>query len=903
MVPSKPKKESSAEIARHIREKIETQIEVTPRDFETTLDKNSEKQSSKRIEPAGEFFGRFRIEMELGHGTFGVVYRALDPQLDRIIALKVPRFQASLTAKQVSRFLAEAKAAAKLHHPNIVAVHDAGRVGENYYIASAYVKGCTLREMLRKQGRPTQTAAARLIAQLADALAYAHRAGVIHRDIKPENILLSEEGTPYIADFGLARSETNDVLQTRDGTILGTPAYMSPEQAEGNTKQVDGRSDQWALGVIFYELLCGERPFQGAELQLLYSIRHDDPQNLAELNPTVHIDLVTICLKCLMKEANSRYARCEDLRDDLESWLKDLPIAARQQTIFERLTRWFRRNPAIARLTTTFLSTVLISVFAITGLWIRAEFHRREASENSRKAIEHQKLAEDKTIQLAESATTLARTNERLESANDQLEIEKSDLNAEKQKSESQLVKIKELYDEVLKSNREKQLAEAARESESIKNSELRYIGEIHGAKLVLKSGKFNQCKELLASTPRQLRSTEYYNLSQLADYAQKFTTTSDLASLSQRNRNFFLSLFVPTRLVGGDKATLLNQVTNICATDQTGESVITRSSPTSWLPQYLPAPTVFSEAGLREDFKTQVERLPPVDTCKLIHVPTGVMLRESLAVQAWLSPDSGIAIMCRPDVRKTVKLQNDNATEVITVSVFQKLVATFHGEGKNRDELMLNEFQLGDLVFSKSPTGNITLQAANLEPWHFYACDFSIDSTRFALFDGLNKMLKCWNLEGTNNLPYIEEQLDDVAKSSANSVPIAWLGNNLAVAGLNGIRVLGAEKFEVVAESSFDPSISANADITFSESRMSLLCTDGSTVEVRDVDRGEVLVRETIPTLSPETYKSNLAIRQQATRDGIPIVDWGVRRFAEAPDFSWFCIKPGLFILKICDL
>ena len=199
--------------------------------------------------------GRFEIKKELGRGAFGTVYLAIDPQLERPVALKVPHFGVDEQPKSITRFLREAKAAAGLHHPNIVAVHDAGRHDESFYIASAFVDGSSLREKMKADGKPSKKAAVKLVAKLANALGYANEQGVVHRDVKPENILLQKDCVPFLVDFGLARRDSVDVLQTQEGTVLGTPAYMSPEQASGHGASADGRTDQWSLGVILYELL------------------------------------------------------------------------------------------------------------------------------------------------------------------------------------------------------------------------------------------------------------------------------------------------------------------------------------------------------------------------------------------------------------------------------------------------------------------------------------------------------------------------------------------------------------------------------------------------------------------------------------------------------------------------
>ena len=342
----------------------------------------------------------YEVLGELGRGGMGVVYKARQSQVNRLVALKMILSSRHAGSEARKRFRIEAEAVARLQHPNIVQLYEVGEHDGHPFFSLEFCEGGTLSRHLKDEPISAERAA-RMVELLARAIHYAHERGVVHRDLKPANVLLDGAGNPKIADFGLAKRLDDDQGQTRTGEIMGTPEYMAPEQAAGRIREIGPCTDIYALGAILYDMLTGRPPFQAPSvLEALELIRSQEPVPPSRLRLRLSRDLETICLKALQKEPGKRYASALEMAEDLKSFLAGEPIKARPVGSIERGVRWCRRNRVVALLLLT------LSVVFLSGVVFSVQVWRQSALQYDEMAIQGVSIQATTLEQLREQYTS-----------------------------------------------------------------------------------------------------------------------------------------------------------------------------------------------------------------------------------------------------------------------------------------------------------------------------------------------------------------------------------------------------------------------------------------------------------------------------------------------------------------
>jgi WD40 repeat protein/tRNA A-37 threonylcarbamoyl transferase component Bud32 len=430
-------------------------------------------------EPAAPGIGPpgYEILGELGRGGIGVVYKARQARLNRTVALKMLRGADLSGAAERIRFLAEAEAVAAVRHPHVVQVFEVGDHDGLPFLALEYLPGGTLAQRLKVgpgvSARLQPRAAAELVARLAAAVQAVHDQGIVHRDLKPSNVLFDESGSPKVADFGLAKRGTSDLTKTQ--AVMGTPAYMSPEQAKGETKFVGPTADVWALGVILYECLTGTRPFEADESwAVLRNVIHSDPAPPRKVVPGLPRDLELICLKCLGKEPHRRYPTAAALADDLNRFLAGQPVSVRPAGPGERLLKWARRNPTVAGLLAALVVAFVFGFGGVTWALLKAEARGRD----------------------------LARANDDLKQVNDDLTKSRDALAA--------------LTRDLTVSRNDLGSAEAVARTRAEEAEYRGYLSDINLAHQFWRANDVRTMREVLARCPPHRRKWEWHHLDRL---------------------------------------------------------------------------------------------------------------------------------------------------------------------------------------------------------------------------------------------------------------------------------------------------------------------------------------------------------------------------------------------------
>jgi WD40 repeat protein len=455
-------------------------------------------------------FPGYEVLEELGQGGMGVVYRARQVGLNRLVALKTIAPGREAGAEYLARFRREAESAARLQHPNIIQVYEVGEHDGRPFFSMEHADGGSLEKKVQGVPQPGREAAG-LVEVLARAVQYAHQRGVLHRDLKPANVLLAADGTPKVADFGLAKQLDDDTGQTRTGMFLGTPSYMAPEQAASRIREFGPWTDVYALGAVLYELLTGRPPFRGATvMDTLDQVRSQEVVAPRRLQPKVPRDLETVCLKCLEKDPRRRYATAEDLADDLRRFLDGRPIKARPVGPLGRAGKWARRQPIVAVLSALVVVVTLLGFGLVTWQW-------REASAALAETVRAHET-KDEALRDASAATEQARQaqhdadKEQRRAATAAGQAARAEADARRYRTEAEVARG-EAAEEARKAQVQKGLAEAAGEKRAV----LDYCGHITNAQREWGRDNLGRAGALLDEcTDESLRGWEWHYLRRL---------------------------------------------------------------------------------------------------------------------------------------------------------------------------------------------------------------------------------------------------------------------------------------------------------------------------------------------------------------------------------------------------
>lgn len=488
-------------------------------------------EPTTKSRPARErvgYFGDYELLAEIARGGMGVVYKARQVNLDRVVALKMILAGQLASEADVRRFNQEAEAAANLDHAGIVPIFEVGQHKGQHFFSMAFIDGESLAQRLSRSVLPAREAA-ELVKEIARVVQYAHENGVVHRDLKPANILLNRDGEPRITDFGLAKKIEDDSGLTATGQVLGTPSFMAPEQAAGRTDQVAEPADVYALGAVLYVALTGRPPFQADNpLDTLMLVLEREPISPRELNPSTPKDLETICLKCLEKDRQKRYRSAGEFASELDRFLTGRPILARPVSTVTRTWRWCRRNPAAA------IALVAISALFLTAMvgafWVNAarkEAVRHEAiaieerneSERQRKEVERQKgLVQNQRDEANRQRDLAEKRQEEAETQRKLAEARRREADTQRKEAETQR---KLAVQRQLETDRQRKLALERLD----RSHRLVYASQTLQAQREWEAGDYGTARETLALTQPDLRGWEYDYLHERFNRNQKTLT------------------------------------------------------------------------------------------------------------------------------------------------------------------------------------------------------------------------------------------------------------------------------------------------------------------------------------------------------------------------------------------